>query len=51
MDIIIGKYSFRLKTLKTITKKKALESFGNIDRKIVEKAWNEANPRKRNKSK
>ncbi len=45
MDIKIGKYSFSVKTLKSISKQTALSSFVSIDRKIVERAWSEANPR------
>ena len=51
MDIKVGKYSFNAKTLRTISKTKALEGFKNIDKSVVEQAWNEANPRKKGKSK
>lgn len=51
MDIKIGKYSFNYKTLKTNTKEKILNSFENIPKEIVEKAWNEVNPRKKGRSK
>jgi len=44
MDIIIGKYSFNAQTLKSISKAKAVSSFKNIDKGIIERAWIEANP-------
>lgn len=50
MDIKIGRHSFNAKTLRTITKDKALKSYGKIDREIVEKAWNEANPKRKNRA-
>ncbi len=46
MDISIGKYSFKAKTLKSISKTRALSCFLNIDRPIVERAWAEANPKR-----
>ena len=56
MDIIIGKHSFNAQTLKSISKEKAVSSFKNIDKGIIERAWIEANPktnkrRPRNKAK
>lgn len=45
MDIKIGKYSFNVATLKSISKEKAVSSFKSIDSKIVERAWSEANPK------
>ena len=47
MDIVVGRHSFNSKTLKTVSKDKALQGFKNIDSKIVEEAWNIANPRGR----
>jgi hypothetical protein len=49
MDIKIGKYSFSVKILKSISKQTALNSFVSIDSKIVERAWNEANPKAKKK--
>ena len=45
MDIVIGKHSFNAQTLKTISKDKALKSFKNIDKEIIERAWMQANPK------
>ena len=46
MDIKIGKHSFNAQTLKSISKEKALKSFGNIDKEIIEQAWAKANPKR-----
>lgn len=46
MDIVVGTYTFNANTLKKISKTKALSLFVEIDKKIVEKAWSEANPKK-----
>lgn len=43
-DIKIGKHSFNTLTLRKVTKEKAIESFANINKAIVERAWNFANP-------
>jgi hypothetical protein len=45
-DVKVGKHSFRIKTLSSITKEKAIESFSTINRAIVERAWEIANPKK-----
>jgi hypothetical protein len=46
MDVVIGKHSFRVHILRSISKDKALKSFKSIDKKIVERAWIMANPQK-----
>lgn len=46
MDIVVGKYSFNAKTLRSVTKAKAVSGFVHIDKSIVERAWIEANPKK-----
>ena len=46
MDIKIGKHSFNAESLKAISKEKALKSFKNIDKVIVEQAWMKANPKR-----
>lgn len=49
MDIVIGKYSFNAKTLRSLSKTKAIENFSNFDKSIIERAWHEANPKKAKK--
>lgn len=46
MDIIVGKFSFNVKSLKGISKTKAIATFVNFDKLIIEKAWSEANPKR-----
>lgn len=46
MDIVIGKHSFNAKSLRIVSKEKALQCFKHIDKAIVERAWNEANPKR-----
>tara|TARA_B110000908_G_C10219923_1_gene434775 strand:- start:319 stop:492 length:174 start_codon:yes stop_codon:yes gene_type:complete len=50
MDIIqLGKSSFKVATLKTITKKEAQELYSYLDKRLVASAWDQANPKGKRK--
>ena len=50
MDIKIGKYSFNPSALKGISLKDAYNCFPGFDKRVVEKAWRKANPKRPKKS-
>lgn len=49
--IIIGKYQFNAETLKTGTLKDAINKNNHIDKRVVEQAYNKANPKRSKKKK
>lgn len=50
MEIItIGRSSFKAETLKQLSKKEAQDLFKNIDKSVVGRAWDQANPKGKKK--
>lgn len=51
MHIQIGKHGFLTETLKTMTEKEAVETFGHIAKVIVKMAWKMANDKNKKQPK
>jgi hypothetical protein len=50
-QIKIGRTSFLTSALQEISLPKALETYAHIDKRIVARAWNEANPEEKKSEK
>jgi hypothetical protein len=51
MFIKVGRYEFRIESLKEVTLKDAIKLFDHIDKRIVEQAYRKVKPKRPSKKK